>query len=140
MVNGEIFEKTKVVPVKYVGQNGNLIPVFPSPIAAPTIVYQLDAVKKALDEISAGDPDKTNYTIFEKISFNVTAYDLPASKYISSTGGSFDDLTVSVDVSDYTNIDGGFGLFGSYFKKNYTKLRFLQSYIESFGYNFIVEN
>ena len=139
-VNGEIIEKFKVVPIRYEEINGESIPVFPSPSSAPVITYTLDAVTKALQEISEGDPNKQNYSILQKISFNVTAFDAPVSKYISSTGGSFDDLTVSVDVSDYTNIDGGFGLFGSYFKKNYTKLRFLQSYIESFGYNFIVEN
>ncbi len=139
-VNGEIIEKTKVVPMEYVDQNGELTPIFPSPTSSPVIVYKLDAVTKALEEISEGDSEKQNYSIFQKVSFNVTAFDLPASKYISSTGGSVDDLTVSVDVSDYTNIEGGFGLFGSYSKKNYTKLRFLQDYIESFGYNFIVEN
>jgi len=139
-VNGEIIEKLKVVPVEYVDQNGELIPIFPSPISAPIIAYKLDAVTKALEEISEGDPNKQNYSILQKVSFSVTAFDLPVSKYISSTGGSFDDLTVSVDVADYTNIEGGFGLFGSYSKKNYTKLRFLQNYIELFGYNFIVEN
>ena len=139
-VNGEIIEKTKVVPIEYVEQGGELTPIFPSPASAPIVIYQLDAVTKALEEISEGDPDKQNYSILQKISFSVTAFDLQVSKYISSTGGSFDDLTVNVDVSDYTNIEGGFGLFGSYSKKNYTKLRFLEDYIESFGYNFIVEN
>ena len=139
-VNGEIIEKTKVVPIKYEDVSGELTPIFPSPTSSPIAIYQLDAVTKALQEISDGDPHKQNYSILQKISFSVTAFDLPVSKYISSTGGSFDDLTVSVDVADYTNIEGGFGLFGSYSKKNYTKLRFLQNYIESFGYNFIVEN
>lgn len=139
-IDGEIIQKTKVVPIKYVEQGGELTAIFPSPISSPTIVYQLDAVTKALEEISGGDPNKTNYSILQKISFNVTAFDLPVSKYISSTGGSFDDLTVSVDVADYSNIEGGFGLFGSYSKREYTKLRFLQNYIEAFGYNFIVEN
>lgn len=139
-VNGEIFEKTKVVALKYVEQGGEFVPIYSSPISASTIVYQLDAVKRALEEISAGDPDKSNYSILEKVSYNVTAFDLPVSKYISSTGGSFDDLTVSVDVADYSNIEGGFGLFGSYSKREYTRLRFLQEYIESFGYNFVAEN
>jgi len=139
-VNGEIIEKTKVAPIRYVDQEGEQTPIFPSPISSPAIVYQLDAITKALQEISAGDPNKSNYSILQKVSFSVKAFDQPVSKYISSTGGSFDDLTVSVDIADYTNIQGGFGLFGSYSKRNYTKLRFLQSYIESFGYNFIVEN
>jgi len=139
-VNGEIIEKTKVVPAEYVDVNGELVPVYPDPVAAPVFIYQLNAVTKALQEISAGDSEKQNYSVYQKIDFSVTAYDDPVSKYVSSIGGSIDDLTVSVDVPDYTNIEGGFGLFGSYSKKNYTKLRFSQVYIESFGYNFIDEN
>lgn len=139
-VNGEIIEKRKVVPSEYVDVNGELVPVYPSPIAAPIYIYQLTAVTKALQEISAGDSEKQNYSVYQKLDFSVTSYDDPVSKYVSSIGGSIDDLTVSVDVPDYSNIEGGFGLFGSYSKKNYTRLRFSQVYIESFGYNFIDEN
>ena len=100
----------------------------------------MDAVIKALQEISDTDPIKDNYAVFQNLLFSCIAFDQPSSRYLSSTGGNVDDLTVSVDVADYSNIEGGFGLFGSYSQKNYTRLRFLQDYIESFGYNFIVEN
>jgi len=139
-VNGEIIEKTKVVPAEYVENNGELTAVYPSPVSAPVYIYSADAVETALQEISAGDSDKQNYSIYQRLSLSVTAFDIPVSKYLSSIGGSIDDLTVSVDIPDYTNIQGGFGLFGSYTKKNYTKLKFLQEYIESFGYDFIPEN
>ncbi|MBT8377916.1 MAG: DUF4249 family protein [Ignavibacteria bacterium] len=139
-VNGRIEEKTKLVPLRYLSQGGESVPVFPTANASLTVVYNINAITRALDEISEGDPLKQNYSIYENLSFSVTAYDLPTTKYISSTGGSIDDLTVSVDVADYTNIEGGFGLFGSYSKKKYNQLRFFQNYIDSFGYNFIVEN
>ena len=139
-INGEIVEKTKDVPYRYVNQGNSQVPVYPAPSASATIVYDLSAITKALEEISAGDPNKQNYSVLQKIIFTVAAFDLPTSKYVSSTGGNIDDLTVNVDVADYTNIEGGFGLFGSYSKKNYTRLRFMEDYIESFGYNFIVEN
>ena len=139
-INGEIVDKTKDVPYKYVNQGGIQVPVYPAPSASATIVYDLSAITKTLEEISAGDPNKQNYSILQKIIFSVDAFDLPTSRYVSSTGGTIDDLTVNVDVADYTNIEGGFGLFGSYSKKNYTRLRFMENYIESFGYNFIVEN
>ena len=139
-INGEIVEKVKDIPIKYINQGNDLVPVFPGYSDASIIVYNLDAITKTLAEISEGDPDKQNYSVYQRLSFELIAFDLPASRYISSTGGTIDDLTVSVDVSDYSNIEGGFGLFASYSKKNYTKLRFLQNYIESFGYNFIDEN
>lgn len=139
-VNGQICDKLKNVPIKYVTNGNGLTAVYPEASASITIVYDLSAITKALEEISEGDPNKNNYSIHQKILFNVAALDLPTSKYISSTSGNIDDLTVSVDVSDYSNIEGGFGLFGSYSSKAYTKLRFVQNYIESFGYNFIDEN
>jgi hypothetical protein len=139
-INGEIVEKNKDVPYKYVNQGNSLVPVYPPSSASATIVYDLSAITKALEEISAGDPNKQNYSVHQKIIFTVAAFDMPTSRYVSSTGGTIDDLTVNVDVADYTNIEGGFGLFGSYSIKNYTRLRFMEDYIESFGYNFIVEN
>jgi hypothetical protein len=139
-INGEIVEKEKAIPIRYVSQGNDLLPVYPAPGSSITIVYQLDAITKALEEISASDPNKGNYSVYQKIIFSLVAFDIPTSRYISSTGGNIDDLTVSVDVADYTNIDGGFGLFGSYSKKDYTRLRFLETYIEAFGYNFIIEN
>ena len=139
-VNGEIVDKTKDVPYRYVSQGNSLVAVYPPASASATIVYDLSAITKALEEISAEDPNKQNYSVHQKIIFTVAAFDMPTSRYVSSTGGTIDDLTVNVDVADYTNIEGGFGLFGSYSKKNYTRLRFMEDYIESFGYNFIVEN
>jgi len=139
-INGEVVYKEKVVPVKYIARGSELTPIYPSPSNSITVIYDLEAIVKALQEISEGDPVKTNYAIFQKLIFTLTAYDESASKYISSTSGSVDDLTVSVDVADYTNIEGGFGLFASYSRKTYLRLRFLEDYIRSFGYNFIVED
>lgn len=139
-INGQVVEKTKDLPVSYLSQGNDFVPVYPLPSASTTVVYELDAINRALEEISDGDPDKQNYSVYQNIIFRVTAFDMPASRYISSTGGSIDDLTVTVDVADYSNIEGGFGLFGSYSVRNYERLRFLENYIESFGYNFIVEN
>lgn len=139
-VNGQIVNKVKDVPIKYVNKENNQVAVYPTASASTTIVYDLSAITRALEEISEGDPNKSNYSINQRVVFTTAALDLPTSRYVSSTGGTIDDLTVSVDVSDYSNIEGGFGLFGSYYSKAYTRLRFMEDYIESFGYNFIVEN
>ncbi|MBK9099072.1 MAG: DUF4249 family protein [bacterium] len=139
-INGQIVDKLKDVPINYVNKGNEQVAVYPNASASTTIVYDLSAITKALEEISEGDPNKNNYSVYQRVIFATAALDLPTSRYISSTSGTIDDLTVSVDVSDYTNIEGGFGLFGSYYSKAYTRLRFMEDYIESFGYNFIVEN
>lgn len=138
-IDGEIIEKTKEVPLRYILSNDLETPLYPKPSAAFGIAYDLEAVKKTLEEISTNDPNKQNYAIYEKLIFNVVAYDVPLSKYASSISGSVDDLTITVNVSDYTNIEGGYGIFGSYSKKNYYRLRFLKLFIQSYGYNFIQE-
>lgn len=140
LINGEQVEKMKEIPVKYIQKGNEIEVVYPIPDDATTIVYNMDAVTRALLEISEGDPNKQNYSVYEFPLFDLIAFDLPSSRYLSSTNQSFDDLTVSVNVADYTNIEGGLGIFGSYKKNNYDRIRFLRDYIEEFGYNFKQEN
>ncbi len=140
LINGMQVKKTKEIPVRYIQSGNEFKALYPLPDDASIIVYNIDAVTRVLDEISEGDPNKHNYSINEFPIFDLIAFDLPASRYVSSTNQTFDDFTVSVNVADYSNIEGGLGIFGSYSKKNYDRVRFFRDYIESFGYNFIQEN
>jgi len=139
-MDGVIVEKLKLVPKKYVNITGSFQPVYPEPTNTTNIIYTMDAVSRALEEISSGDPNKQNYTILQTSLFTLSAFDLSLSRYVSSTNQSFDDLTVTVNESDYTNINGGLGIFGSFISNNYETARFQSSYIESFGYNFLLDD
>jgi len=139
-VDGVIVEKLKLVPKKYVNISGSFQPVYPEPTNASNIIYTMDAITRALEEISSGDLNKQNYTILQTSLFTLSAFDLSLSRYISSTNQSFDDLSVTVTESDYTNIEGGLGIFGSFISKNYETARFQSSYIESFGYKFLLDD
>ena len=139
-VDGVIVEKLKLAPKKYVNISGSFQPVYPEPTNASNIIYTMDAITRALEEISSEDLNKQNYTIMQTSLFTLSAFDLSLSRYISSTNQSFDDLTVTVNESDYTNIEGGLGIFGSFISKNYETARFQSSYIESFGYNFLFDD
>ena len=138
--NGNMIEKIKIVPIEYKQQNGEEIPIYPEPSNKTNVNYQLDAISKALEEISENDPDKGNYSIYEKPIFTLFAFDMNLSRYVSSTNQAFDDLTVTVNESDYTNIEGGLGVFGSYVDKTYKDIIFQEIYIESFGYHLISVN
>ena len=137
---GNVIEKFKVIPVKYTQENGELIPVYPKPSNKINVNYQLDAISTALEEISESDPDKGNFSVYAKPIFTLFAFDMNLSRYVSSTNQTFDDLTVTVNEADYTNIEGGLGVFGSYLNKIYSNIQFQKNYIESFGYNFISTN
>jgi hypothetical protein len=138
--NGNVVEKFKVIPIEYIQQNGEQIPSYPKPSNKTNVNYQLDVISKALEDISESDPDKGNFSIYEKPIFSLFAFDLNLSRYVSSTNQAFDDLTVTVNESDFTNVDGGLGVFGSYVNEIYGNINFQEVYIESFGYNFLNEN
>ena len=139
IINGNPEKKTIEVPLKYVAQNGNLDPVYPEATNRTNVVFTLESITQTLDKISEGDPNKQNYSIYQTPLFNLLAFDASLSKYASSTSQALNDLTVTLNTADYTNIQGGFGIFGSYIKKNYSSIKFQQNFIESFGYNFIFD-
>ncbi len=137
IINGTPELKTIEVPLKYVEKNGNLDPVYPEASNRTIVVYSMESINQTLEKISEGDPNKQNYTVFQTPLFNLLAFDAELSRYASSTSQSLNDLTVTLNTADYTNIQGGLGIFGSYIKKNYSSIKFQQNFIESFGYNFI---
>jgi len=139
IVNGNPEQKTIEVPLKYVTKNGILEPVYPGASNRTSVVYSLEAIAQTLEKISEGDPNKQNYSVYQTPLINLLAFDIALSRYASSTSQSLNDLTVTLNTADYTNIQGGFGIFGSYIKKNYSTIKFQQNFIESFGYNFIFD-
>jgi len=139
IINGTSEIKTIEVPLKYVSENGILEPVYPPATNRTNVVYTMESIAITLEKIAEGDPDKQNYSIFQTPLFNLLAFDIALSRYASSTSQSLNDLTVTLNTADYSNIHGGFGIFGSYIKKNYSSIKFQQNFIESFGYNFIFD-
>ena len=139
-VNGNTEIKSIEVPLKYENKDGILSPVYPQSSSRSSVIYDIDVVINTLEKISEGDPEKVNYTIFQTPIFDLLAFDNPLSVYLSSTGQSINDLTVNANTSDFTNIDGGLGIFGSQTKKNYSAIKFLPDFIQSFGYNFIYDS
>ena len=137
-INGTDVEKYKKVPIQYIERDNEQIAVFPVPSIRNSVIYQMDAINRAMQEISSDDPDKSHFTIFQKQEFSVVAFDLNLTRYISSTDQSFDDLTVTVNESDYSNVSGGLGIFGCYIKKVYDRVELYRDYVESFGYNFFL--
>lgn len=138
-VDGTNYLMEKEIPYTYSSEGNNEIPIFP-PISLQSILgIERQAITKALNEISQGDPNKENYTIHEFATVQILAFDQNLSKYYSTTNGSLDDLTVRIDEKDFTNINGGYGIFASYLKGEY-KVKFLPAYIQSFGYKILIAN
>lgn len=127
----EVFYNREI-PIKYIIENGNWIPKFPAPSRSTKISFFNSSLDSVFTQISAGDPVKSNYTVRAGV-FEVLIFDDNLSKYYSSINGFLDQFTVRIDENDFTNIEGGFGIFGSYIKQQ-RGVRISTEYIQSFGY------
>jgi hypothetical protein len=128
------------IPYNYTLINGLEEAVYPPASNKLSIVYNLDVITKTLNNLSKDEPENVTISVYEKLYFTLSILDQNLSRYASSTSKSFNALTVRVNENEYTNIEGGLGIFGSYINKIYDRLRFQPSYIESFGYNYIYQN
>lgn len=95
--------------------NGNIVKYYPQ----PTILnyWQIDssAINYTLRSISEGDPEKSKYSIYSMI-IEVSILDNNLSLYYNSTTRGKDLYSVVIDEADYSCINGGFGVFGTYAK------------------------
>jgi hypothetical protein len=120
----------KEVPLKY--ENNQPVPFTPSKM--PLVFVDINTIKQALKEIAEGDPDKASYSISKHPEFTVAVFDDVLCKYFSTSTETFSSLTVTLDETDYSNIQGGYGIFGSFTSTEYQQLKFADGFITSFGY------
>ena len=122
----------KEIPVSYFRNGNQYLPDFPIVSSDNTLSYEMEAVNRAMNEISQGDPDKFNYTIIDA-EFQLLLLDDNLAPYYLTIQTFLDGFTVILDQQDYSNINGGFGVFGSFFKR-VLHLSFSQDYVIGFGY------
>lgn len=123
---------TTEIPIKYAVRNSVEEAVYPSITYQKSVVYESNVVRKAFQKISKDDSVKSNYTIMDAY-LELMVLDKYLSTYYSSIENFLDEFTIKVDLPDYTNIDGGFGIFGSYNLTKY-KIGIDENFIKSFGY------
>ena len=99
-----------------------------------TAYTSLEIINKTMQEISGSDPNKKNY-IITRVFFTVTSMDPELTRYYYAYEVYSNSYTVKLRPTDYSNIQGGKGIFGIYYK--YTRYFFVdQDYINSFGYRY----
>ncbi|MBN2570980.1 MAG: DUF4249 family protein [Ignavibacteriales bacterium] len=127
-------DKSQVIPLEYLLVDNEYVPYYPSVVKFPLIIYYQSVIDKAFQDISKNDPNKQNYTI-KKIVFELLLLNNELAPYYMTVVGVSEGLSVILDRMDYSNIEGGLGVFGVYYVK---KLDFNLStaYINSFGYKF----
>lgn len=131
-VKGDTIMYQKEVPQLYITDQNGRKPIFPTPTKNNYFSIELETISQALNEIPSGGQPKNQYTI-ANMSLDLIVYDEYLSKYYSSIKQGLDGFTVKLDNPDYSNIKGGFGIFGSYIKTTFT-ISFKSDYLKSVGY------
>jgi hypothetical protein len=134
---GTFIDKIILVPLAYyyiADVYGNLIPVSVKFSFENNCMTNLETINKTMQEISGDDPDKGNY-IINKVLFSVVSFDPDLTKFYSAYSTYTENFTVKLRQTDYTNIAGGKGIFGAYYKFSQS-LVVDGSYIKSYGYQY----
>lgn len=132
LINNREVAKTIEVPLRVIDRNGVPTPLYPVANRDDKISYELASFDWAMNKISEGVAEKSDFRILHVI-FTVTEYDAPLSFYYSSVNGFLDNFSLRLDEPVFTNINGGYGLFGSYFTTKHQE-EFDQRYVQKFGY------
>ncbi len=133
---GKFVDKIILVPLVYyyTGSANNLIPVYVKFSFENDCITTLETINKTMQDISGNDPDKGNY-IINKVLFSVVSFDPNLTKFYSAYNTYTENFTVKLRQTDYSNIEGGIGIFGIYYKFS-QNLVVDSLYIESYGYQY----
>ncbi len=131
-IKGDTTKKEKEVPLYYENINDASIPIYPTQSKIPFINIDLATINRALNEIPQGNKDKLQYTI-ANIDVQMIVYDETLTTYYSSLQTGVDAFTVRLDQPDFSNITGGYGMFGSYVRQDFY-LKFTAEYLKALGY------
>ena len=99
------------VPLYY---NGNDEPVYPGITNSITLSVSGSTVEKAVIKLTEGK-SRGRYKIIY-LELEVLSFEEHLSGYISSASGFIESLSIRLDQINYTNINGGLGVFGSYLR------------------------
>ena len=122
----------KVVTWKKVQVGNDVKYIYPSPSRDYEIYYDMDVIKEAMEEISENDSVKTNYTIRSFV-LELSIFDANLSTYYFTVGLSDNSFAAGLGEGDYSNIENGFGIFGSFYSQEF-KILLSTGYVNSFGY------
>lgn len=132
MIDGEFKRFTREIPSDFVKSGKEPVAQYFRFNNQTGFAAQKEAVEKTLLSISESDENKSSYFI-GRIYLEVYQMDEVLSRYYSSVGAELDQYSVQIGMNDYTNIKGGFGVFGSY-SKNVFIIPIQWEYIRSLGY------
>lgn len=133
--NGKKVRYAKEVPASYIGGLTEDYPKYP-PLLKDVTEFYFDtlAIRNTIIELSAGDLNKENYHI-EGVVFRLFAFDKNFAAYYTSQKIFNEEFSVRVIQPNYSNIDGGLGIFGTVSSAK-MDIFLKPDYVRSFGYSY----
>lgn len=130
--NGVDVRKKAIVPWKKLQTGNDVNYIYPSPSRDYSIEYELDLIKEAMADISINDSEKSKYAIIS-LWLELSIFDVNLSTYYFTVGLNDNSFSAGLDEGDYSNIENGFGIFGSFFTQQF-KIEVEEGYVNNFGY------
>jgi len=135
--DGTMTDNKILIPMAYYftfNEDGSLVPVNDTLSFSTSCITTLQIVNQSMQEISGEDPNKDNYVI-TKVKLSVISLDPNLTKYYCANQTYSNNFTVKLRQADFSNINGGKGIFGLYYVFH-LPLAVDSLYIESFGYRY----
>lgn len=130
--NGVDVRQKKIIPWKKLPDGNDSKYIYPVPSRDYLIDYGVDIIKEAMEDISKNVTEKSKYTIIS-LRLELSIFDENLSTYYFTVGLDDNSFAAGLDEGDYSNIENGFGIFGSFFTQNF-KIDLDKGYVNSFGY------
>ncbi len=128
---GSSVEKHLQLPLFFINEGGKQSPVYSNQSNINFVSINMATIAQYLDELPQGG-SKKDFSI-AGLSVEVIVYDQNLSTYYLSMQTNKNSFTVSLDNPDFTNIQGGYGIFASYERTVY-KLKFTYTYLKALGF------
>lgn len=133
IINGNRIRHQKIIPLDFVTVDGVEYPIYPRPSNQSGMSLKKSILDKIMNSISESGLAKSDYWIRNRVKLEIVVLDQNLASYYQSNNDVLDGFSVRLNQSDYSNVENGLGLFGSFVKQE-LELRLYPDYIESFGY------
>jgi hypothetical protein len=127
----------KILPNKLFIENNITKAAYPRLSKNNYVTYDIEAIDWYLQKLADSVSNISQLKIHQKLELDVITFDTEVSRYISTSLNQTNSLSIRFDENEYSNILGGYGIFGSQITKSYDKLKFYAPYIISYNFGFI---
>ena len=131
-INGKMITKKEEVVWKYIKKNGDEIGLHRPPLRNPIINYDIKNIERALTSIAKNND--TRFTEILGLILELRVFDKNLSAYYLSVGRITGNYSIRLDSKEFTNINGGYGIFGS-FSDQKISMPFDADYLTRFNFH-----